>query len=93
MTDQVKTHGPGTATYFGSSFDPFRAHHPAVLVHDVGAAEFARAWADCEAQGAGTFCPVCHKGTPAEHGVAKVDGRAWVRFSCGEWIAEEQCAG
>jgi hypothetical protein len=93
MATHAKAQETGMMARLGSTFDPFRAHHPAILVHDVGAMEFDAAWAACIAHSSATACPICHKGTPAECGHAPSDDRAWIRFSCGDVIAEEQSAG
>jgi hypothetical protein len=75
-------------TDLGESYDPFRAAHPAVLVHDAGSDVFEQAWADRRTQ-----CPQCHNGTAEARGTASFDHRRWVRFSCGDVIALEQTAG
>jgi len=72
----------------GASYDPFRATHPAVLVHDAESDVFEHAWADRR-----TTCPQCHNGTAEARGVAAFDHRRWVRFSCGDVIDLEQTAG
>ena len=72
----------------GGDYDPFRTHHPAVLVHDVGLETFERSWNDRAAP-----CPQCRRGTAEERGTAPLDGRRWVRFTCGDVIAVEHTAG
>jgi hypothetical protein len=86
-----------------SGFDPFRAADPPVLVHDVGLPEFERAWAQDSGEnsgagndddGGGTVrCPICGEGTVDERGVAPASQRAWVRFSCGDFVTQESTAG
>jgi hypothetical protein len=82
-----------------SSFDPFRAADPPVLVHDVDLPEFERAWAQDadtgnDEPGDGTVrCPICGEGTVDERGVAPDSQRAWVRFSCGDFVTQESTAG
>ena len=72
----------------GGGYDPFRATHPTVLVHDVGLETFERAWRDHEAR-----CPQCRRGTADERGTAPLDQQRWVRFTCGDVIAVEHTAG
>jgi hypothetical protein len=86
-----------------SSFDPFRAADPPVLVHDVDLPEFERAWAqdsgagddnhDDEPGGGTVRCPICGEGAVDERGVAPASQRAWVRFSCGDFVTQESTAG
>ena len=83
------TGGPGPQQHdYGETYDPFRAAHPAVLVHDVGLEIFERAWREPD-----TPCPQCHSGSVAERGTAPLDERRWIRFSCGDFIAVEHTAG
>lgn len=73
-------------------FDPFLASDPPVLVHEASMAEFERAWKGADVQGDPERCPICRKGTPAEHGTGR-NKRGWVRFSCGDVITQESTAG
>lgn len=75
-------------TDLGESYDPFRATHPVVLVHDAESDVFERAWSDRR-----TRCPQCHRGTAEARGTTSVDRKRWVRFSCGDVIDQEQSAG
>jgi hypothetical protein len=88
MTGQTESRHPQAPTDIGASYDPFRAHHPTVLVHDVGLEAFERAWHDSDSR-----CPQCRRGTPHERGTTDFDQRRWVRFTCGDVIALEQTAG
>jgi hypothetical protein len=88
MTGQTENRQPQAPTDIGDAYDPFRATHPTVLVHDVGAGTFERAWRDRDSR-----CPLCRRGTPDERGAAAFDQRRWVRFTCGDVIAVEQTAG
>ena len=75
-------------TDLGQSYDPFRATHPTVLVHDADSDVFEQAWEDRTAR-----CPQCHNGTAEARGTTSFDHRRWVRFSCGDVISVEQTAG
>jgi hypothetical protein len=76
-----------------SSFDPFRAADPPVLVHDVNLSEFERAWAQDSGESGAARCPICREGTVQQRGVAPQSHRPWVRFSCGDYITQESTAG
>ncbi|MBR7828035.1 hypothetical protein KDK95_17090 [Actinospica sp. MGRD01-02] len=86
MTDMQHAHHPPSD--LGESYDPFRATHPTVLVHDTSVEVFERAWDDSDSR-----CPQCRRGTAAERGTAPLDQRRWVRFTCGDVIAVEHTAG
>lgn len=83
-----RTDRPQPPSDVGDAYDPFRAAHPAVLVHDVGLDTFERAWSDRESR-----CPQCKRGTADERGTASLDGRRWVHFTCGDVIAVEHTPG
>jgi hypothetical protein len=74
-------------------FDPFVAHHPAVLVHEVDGPDFETAWARFGAAEGGAVCPVCGEGQPWERGTSPHNQRPWIKFSCGDVIAQEITAG
>lgn len=88
MTDKNADQGREPPQKHDESYDPFRAHHPAVLVHDVDLRLFEHAWEDAE-----TRCPLCREGTVAERGTAPLDERRWILFTCGDFIAVEHTAG
>ncbi|HET9172932.1 MAG TPA: hypothetical protein VFN97_26125 [Actinospica sp.] len=88
MTDRERMDAPKPPHDVGDAYDPFRASDPPVLVHDAGLDTFEHAWEDREAR-----CPQCRRGTADERGTAPLDGRRWVRFTCGDVIAVEHTAG
>jgi len=81
-----------------ATFDPFVAHHPAVLVHEVDGLDFERAWqaaapeADAAAEG-GLVCLVCGEGRLRDRGMSPRNSRPWIRFSCGDVVTQEVTAG
>lgn len=75
-------------TDISAAYDPFRSTNPTVVVHDVGLDAFERAWRDRDSR-----CPQCRRGTADERGTTDVDQRRWVRFTCGDVVAQEQTAG
>ena len=58
-------------------FDPFTASDPPVLVHEVE----------------GWQCPVCGQGKQRDRGVSEHNQRPWIRYSCGDVVAQEITAG
>lgn len=73
-------------------FDPFTSADPPVLVHEVGAREFEAAWAGGKGDDQ-VRCPQCGQGHAEEQGVSEANGQAWIRFSCGDYVAKEITAG
>jgi hypothetical protein len=74
-------------------YDPFIDHDPPVLVHEVDGPDFESAWQAFEAPNSGLVCPLCAAGDPQDRGVSPRKGRQWIRFSCGDVIAQEITAG
>lgn len=74
-------------------FDPFTAADPPVLVHEVGTREFEEAWADSGKGNDQVTCPQCGQGHAEEQGVSEAKNRPWIRFSCGDYVAQEITAG
>lgn len=74
------------------TFDPFVAHHPPVLVHEVDGPDFERAWQAAEAEG-DVVCPVCGEGRLRDRGTSPRKSRPWIRFSCGDVVTQEITAG
>ena len=74
------------------TFDPFVAHHPPVLVHEVDGPDFERAW-QAAAADEGVVCPVCGEGSFRDRGSSPRNSRAWMRFSCGDVVTQEVTAG
>lgn len=79
---------PRPPTDIGEAYDPFRSTNPTVIVHDVSLEALERAWRDRASR-----CPQCRRGTADERGTSSIDQRRWVRFTCGDVIAQEQTAG
>jgi len=79
------------------TFDPFVAHHPAVLVHEMDGPDFERAWKLAGAPDAvaesRVVCPVCGDGHLRDRGTSPRNSRAWIRFSCGDVVTQEVTAG
>ncbi len=72
-------------------FDPFVASDPPVLVHEIDSPEFEHAWSAPDSE---EFrCPVCGEGLPKDRGVSAANDRPWIRFSCGDVVAQEITAG
>jgi hypothetical protein len=88
VSHEARSRAVSPPTDLGESYDPFRATHPAVLVHDAESDVFEQAWSNRS-----TRCPQCHNGTAEARGNAAFDHRRWVRFSCGDVISLEQAAG
>lgn len=74
-------------------FDPFVAHHPAVLVHEVDGPDFERAWKLFGAQGDKPVCPLCGEGRAKDRGTSPHNSKPWIMYSCGDVIAQEVTAG
>ena len=74
-------------------FDPFLAHHPPVLVHEVDGPDFQDAWKRFAAPGERPLCPVCGEGRAQDRGTSSPTMREWMLFSCGDFIAQEITAG
>jgi hypothetical protein len=88
MPSQTSSRGLHAPTDVSADYDPFLATHPTVLVHDADLETLERAWHDSDAQ-----CPQCHYGTADQRGTSPANQRRWVRFTCGDVIAQEQTAG
>ena len=88
VSHKARSRGVSAPRDLGESYDPFRAVHPVVLVHDAEYDVFERAWSDRS-----TECPQCHHGTAEARGSTSFDHRRWLRFSCGDIIDLEQTAG
>jgi hypothetical protein len=74
-------------------FDPFTAHHPSVLVHEVPGSEFEDSWHNFDPADHSRRCPVCGEGHAEERGVSEHNSRPWLKFSCGDVVAQEIAAG
>lgn len=74
------------------TFDPFVAHDPPVLVHEVDGPDFERAWQEAGAH-ADIACPVCGEGHLRDRGMSPRNSRPWIRFSCGDIVTQEVTAG
>lgn len=71
--------------------DPFLASDPPVLVHEIDTADFERAWSVPDDERIN--CPVCGEGHPKDRGVSTAKNRPWIRFTCGDVVAQEITAG
>jgi len=74
-------------------YDPFVASDPPVLVHEVDGPVFERAWHGFDSADADIVCPVCGQGHPKERDTSPRSSRPWIRFSCGDVVAQEVTAG
>jgi hypothetical protein len=81
-------HTEGAAMY-----DPFTESNPAVLVHEVDGPDFEAAWSRFDAEDAPPLCPVCRQGRTRERGTSPHKNRPWIRYSCGDVVAQEITAG
>lgn len=74
-------------------YDPFTASDPPVLVHEVDGPDFERSWHDFDREDEGRKCPVCGEGKQRDRGVSEHKQRPWIRYSCGDVVAQEITAG
>ncbi|MBS2967124.1 hypothetical protein KGA66_29100 [Actinocrinis puniceicyclus] len=72
-------------------FDPFT--DPAVLVHEVDGPVFEDSWHRFDPGDDARRCPVCGQGRAQERGESQRKQRPWIRYACGDVIAQEITAG
>jgi hypothetical protein len=64
-----------------------------VLVHEVDGPDFERSWHGFDREDEAQRCPVCGEGKPRDRGVSEHKQRPWIRYSCGDVVAQEVTAG
>jgi hypothetical protein len=76
-----------------TTFDPFTAADPPVIVHEIDPSDFEKAWHGPANGEENLVCPVCGRGTERDRGVSPHTSRPWVRYSCNDFVAQETTAG
>jgi hypothetical protein len=74
-------------------FDPFVEANPPVLVHEVDGSGFEATWNRLAAGDDAVQCPVCGRPGVTERGTSPRTNRSWIRFACGDVVAQEVNAG
>jgi len=74
-------------------FDPFVDAKPSALVHEVDGRDFAAAWDRLMAGEDTVACPLCGQLGIEQSGTSAHTSRPWIRFACGDVVAQEVTAG
>lgn len=74
-------------------FDPFVQSNPPVLVHELDGPDFQALWNQAALQEESIACPMCGQHGVAQCGTSPHKERQWIRFLCGEVVAQEITAG
>jgi hypothetical protein len=73
--------------------DPFVQSDPPLLVHELDGLDFQNLWNRATAGEEPVTCPLCGHPGVAQHGISPHNERPWIRFACGDVVAQEVTAG